>query len=84
MVQGLVQIEDKANCQIITSEFSFSFVGAKPLEVFEKFPPKIVNENLMPTTNETVEDDIDKDIESLFKSIHEFNETKINQKPQHL
>ena len=81
MVQGLVQIEDKANCQIITSDFSFSFVGTEPLEIFEKFPPKIVSENLMPAKSETVEDNMEKDIKSLYKTIHKFNETKIKQTP---
>ena len=79
-VQGLIQIEDKANCQIVTSEFSFAFVGSTPMEMFYQFPMKIVDNNIMPATTEPVEDEVDKDIQALFRSIDNFNETKINLK----
>ena len=80
-LQGLIQIQDKSGCQIVTNDFSFTFEGATPTEMFFQLPPKIVEAPMPNVTLKHVNDDMDNAIEALSKSIDTFNETMPDLEP---
>ena len=80
-LQGLIQIQDKSGCQIVTNDFSFTFEGATPTDMFFQRPPKIVEATMPNVTLKHVNDDMDNAIEALSKSIDMFNETMPDLEP---
>ena len=71
-VSGLIQVQDKANCQLITENFAFTLPGDNPRKVFDATPIKIVSIDLMTNISEPVQDDIEKSIDNLTETINAF------------
>ena len=77
-VEGLIQVQDKPNCQLVTKDFSFTLPGENPHKVFEKTPIKIVDINLMMNISEPVQDDIEKSLNNLTDTINAFEASDKN------
>ena len=76
-VHGLVRIQDKAGCQLITENFSYTFVGDAPSVLFNKTEPKLVDIGLMPNPQEDLEENgFHEDINDLKESLEAFNQTR--------
>ena len=76
-VHGLVKIQDKAGCQLITDTFSYTFVGDAPSVLFNKTEPKLVDIGLMPDPQEDLEESgFHEDINDLKESLEAFNQTR--------
>ena len=72
-VSGLIQVQDKPNCQLVTENFAFTLPGRNPRKVFDDTPFKIVSIDLMTNISETVQDDIiERSIDNLTKTINTF------------
>ena len=74
-VQGLVQIQDRPNCQLVTEDFSFTFFGENPEKVFNQSPIRVVNQDLMMNIAQPVEDEIEKSLKNLTATISGFDDT---------
>ena len=77
-VEGLIQVQDKPNCQLVTKDFSFTLPGENPHKVFEETPIKIVDINLMMNISEPVQDDIEKSLNNLTDTINAFEASDKN------
>ena len=78
-VSGLIQVQDKPNCQLVTEDFAFTLPGQNPRKVFDDTPIKIVSIDLMTNISETVQDDIiERSIDNLTKTINTFEESGKN------
>ena len=72
-VSGLIQVQDKANCQLVTENFAFTLPGENPRKVFDDTPIKIVSIDLMTNISEPVQDDIiERSIDNLTETINAF------------
>ena len=71
-VSGLIQVQDKANCQLITENFAYTLPGENPRKVFSDNPIKIVSIDLMTNISEPIQDDIEKSIDNLTETINAF------------
>ena len=80
-VQGLIQIEDRSNCQVVAEHFSFTFLGENPQKIFSQAPIKVVNENMMMNISKPTEDQIQKSIKNLKAEISGFNESVEKEEP---
>ena len=81
MVHGLIQVQDKPGCQLITQEFSYTFLGTDPKQIFNQEPMKIVDNLIMPNVSENQQDEVDKNLEDLSKDINEFEESIVDSPP---
>ena len=76
-LEGLVRIEDKADCQIITDEFTYTFVGSNPAMLFEGKAPRIVDEEIMPDPGKIPEEEgLDASLDGIWETIERFNQTR--------
>ena len=80
-VRGLVQIEDRENCQLVTEDFSFTFLGQNPQKIFSQAPIKLVNENMMMNISKPVQNRIENSIKNLKAKISDFNKSVEDQEP---
>ena len=80
-VRGLVQIEDRAHCQLVTEDFSFTFLGQNPQKIFSQAPIKLVNENMMKNISRPVQSQIENSIKNLKARISGFNKSVEEQQP---
>ena len=80
-VRGLVQIEDRENCQLVTEDFSFTFLGQNPQKIFSQAPIKLVNENMMMNISKPVQSRIENSIKNLKAKISDFNKSVEDQEP---
>ena len=81
LVHGLIQVEDKPTCQLITNEFSYTFLGTDPQQIFSQEPMKIVDNLIMPNVSENQQDEVDKNLQDLSKDINEFKESMVDSSP---
>ena len=81
MLQGLVQVQDRPGCQLITSDFSYTFLGTDPQEIFNQEPIRIVDNIIMPNVSQDKQDEFDKSLEDLSKDITDFEESSIDSSP---
>ena len=80
-VYGLIQVQDQPGCQLITNEFSYTFLGTDPQQIFSQEPMKIVDNLIMPNVSENQQDEVDKNIENLSKDINDFKESIVDSSP---
>ena len=80
-VRGLVQIEDRANCQLVTEDFSFTFLGQNPQKIFSQAPIKLVNENMMMNISRPRQSQIENSIKNLKAKISDFSKTVEEEEP---
>ena len=80
-VYGLIQVQDQPGCQLITNEFSYTFLGTDPEQIFSQEPMKIVDNLIMPNVSENQQDEVDKNIENLSKDINDFKESIVDSSP---
>jgi hypothetical protein len=80
-VRGLVQIEDHANCQLVTEDFSFTFLGQNPQKIFSQAPIKLVNENMMMNISRPMQSQIENSIKNLKAKISGFSKSVEEEEP---
>ena len=80
-VRGLIQVEDRANCKLVTEDFSFTFLGQNPQKIFSQAPIKLVNEDMMMNISKPVQSQIEKSIKNLKAKISVFNKSVEDQEP---
>ena len=79
-VRGLIQVEDRANCKLVTEDFSFTFLGQNPQKIFSQAPIKLVNEDMM-NISKPVQSPIEKSIKNLKARISVFDKSVEDQEP---
>ena len=81
IVHGLIQIQDRPGCQLVTNEFSYTFLGTDPEEIFDQPPIKIVDSLIMPNVSEHQQDQIDKNLKDLSEDLTDFEESIVDSPP---
>ena len=80
-LEGLVRMEDKANCLVTTDGFTYTFVGNTPSRMFQSKTPKIVDDSLMPDPPEILmENDLERNISMIEDIVQEYNRAREEQR----
>ena len=81
-LEGLVRIEDRANCLLTTDHFTYTFVGNTPSRMFQTDAPKVVDFDLMPDPPEvSVRSDIEDQVSIIERMIGNFNNSTEERQP---